>query len=162
MQLKIDFPTAQIVDIAKRAATSLDRSRQAVQQKVAGVLQGLILDAFQTKSRGGKGSDGIQWLPDKPETMQHKRSRLIGVESGGMLASLKVQAAGSHGGAAASPDVTAAFTADHAMFFDQARQLLPDGLPQSWANALEAPAREWAEKTIQAQTETKGPFLGGI
>jgi hypothetical protein len=149
--LVVDFPIAQIRDLATRSRLALDRKRQAIQQTLGMVVKNLVLDAFNVKSHGGRGSDGISWRPDKPETVRNKRSAVIGVNTRQMLDSLTVTVGGAAAENPAVPDIVVAFTAPHAEYFDEDRQLLPDDLPDAWASAIEGPVRDWVQATVQVE-----------
>lgn len=159
--IRIDFPIKEIVDLSKRAVASLNKSRGPVRSKVAKVTKDLIVQSFAEKSRGAKGSDGITWAPDDPETTKRKRSDLIGIETGGLLNSLAVDDTKAFGGSS-QPDVIAAFTAPYAEYFDASRQLLPDEMPWQWAEQIEAPVRDWMQAELQKQVDSNSPYLGGL
>lgn len=151
--LIVDFPFAQIRDLATRSRLALDRKRQSIQQTLGMVVKNLVLDAFNVKSHGGMGSDGISWLPDKESTAKAKHSSVIGVNTRQMIDSLQVTAGGSESGSSATPDIVVAFTAPHAVYFDQDRQLLPEEMPDQWARAIEQPVQDWMQATVQMEVD---------
>jgi len=152
--LVVDFPFQQIRDLASRSRLALDRKRQAIQQTLGMVVKNLVLDAFNVKSHGGRGADGITWLPDKPSTAKAKHSSVIGVNTRQMIDSLQVTAGGSESGSSGNvPDIVVAFTATHSVYFDQDRQLLPEEMPDQWARAIEQPVQDWMQATVQAEVD---------
>lgn len=124
------------------AVGSLRKRRSDLRRRNAMLLRRLILDDFEQLSRGGRGADGRRWKIIRPVTSERKGSRLIGVDTGSMRASLVVRSTG---------DLSweASFGSPHAGFFDSVRPLLPDGTPDAWDRALSESIVRWGDEVLR-------------
>lgn len=137
----------------------------------------LLADAqldYLTKSKGGTGKDGVTWKPLAPSTIRKKNRRGsqkkdrktksgkalpgptqsdIGVDTGLQRASASPGFIGpdGKGGNFFEQDensVTVGYNREYSEYFDEARPLLPDELPQDWQENQEQIVTEWAEKLL--------------
>lgn len=124
------------------AVGALRKRRSDLRRRNAMLLRRLILDDFDQLSRGGRGADGRRWKIIRPVTAERKGSRLIGVETGAMRASLVVRSTG---------DLSwqASFDSPHAGFFDAVRPLMPDGTPDAWDRALSESIVRWGDSVLR-------------
>lgn len=99
---------------------------------------------FDIKSRGGIGSDGIQWAPLKPATLRRKK----GVSRIGISSGLLEEPAGDLI-RVNRRSVTAGFADAHAEFFDEQRPLIPEELPDDWRRYLEQLTETWGEEALR-------------
>lgn len=138
----------------------------------------LLADAqldYLTKSKGGTGKDGITWKPLAPSTIRKKNRRGsqkagrktksgkalpgptqsdIGVDTGLQRASASPGFTGpdGQGGNLFEQDedsVTVGYNREYSGYFDEARPLLPDELPQEWQEHQDQIVTDWAEKIFK-------------
>ncbi len=129
------------------------------------------VDAFQEKSRGGTGSDGIKWAPLKPATIARKNRRgkrnakrkttkggkkrpgagssQIGVDTGLMRASGQPGYAGNT--QVGSTSVTVGYAMEYSHWFDETRKLLPEKMPDAWQKALDDSAQRFIDKHLKGE-----------
>lgn len=144
------------------AATGLDagellRSLAAVRQRLMVEKPAILRDigrkvlaraheAFNVKSAGGTGADGLQWKPLTARYVgQRKAGTAIGVRSGTLrdprFDVLDVHADESY--------VSVGFGAPHAEFFDEERPLINNYLPAAWF----AEAKQTAQQRLDVAAE---------
>jgi hypothetical protein len=107
--------------------------RPVVLQVIASQLLRLADADFATKSRGGRGADGVIWTPLKPATLAARRRRSgsdpirIGVVRGRLRP----------GAETSERSVVIRYSQPHAAAFDRLRPLLPNSLPEAWRRDIE-------------------------
>jgi hypothetical protein len=117
-----------------------------VRRRLANRLLELITDAYQVKESGRMGPDGVQWPDITEATKKRKKSDLIGVDTGELLASLMPGEGDEPSGAAkqvfeSGPGWLMVGTeVAHAAGFHENRPLWPETLPAAWLAELQAEA----------------------
>lgn len=146
---------------AQRARREFADLKIRVIERIGLRLLNLAQLAYIEKSAGRTGSDGITWKPLKDETIKRKNRRArtaagrasmqsaIGVDTGLQRASAQPAFVGPDGMGGnvfeiGTDEVTVGYGRVYSKYFDEARPLLPDGLPDEWLQELEPIIADWA------------------
>lgn len=178
MGYSVRTPTEAIRAKLRRTRTAF-RTKQGPCLEAMGVsvLSQAQLD-YRTKSRGGRGTDGIQWEPLKSSTIAKKNRRgksnakrkttksgkarpvggnvAIGIDTGLQLASASPGFNASGGGnifQLTNTSITVGYGRSYSKYFDELRPLLPDHLPENWRKKLEAIAGRWADAIVRGELQ---------
>lgn len=135
--------------------------------------------AYLTKSKGGRGSDGITWAPLAPSTIAKRNRRGqknatrkttksgkarptggsvdIGRDTGMQLNSARPGFSVGGGGnifRLTSTSVTVGYGMNYSKYFDADRALLPVKIPGAWVKQLEDIVGRWAESILKKRLGT--------
>lgn len=160
------------------------RTRQKFATKQREVLEAvgvrvlsLSKQAYVVKSRGGRGSDGIDWKKLDDDTVKRKNRRgkrnakrkttrsgkarpgmnqsAIGIDTGLQLNSASPGFTAAGGGnlfELTSTTVTVGYARSYSKYFDRIRKLMPTKLPATWRKECDAIVRRWAAKIMKELT----------
>lgn len=165
------FPVTEIVRGIEGGVEFINKRRHDLLEILGIRVLSLAQEAFQEKSRGGTGSDGIKWAPLKPETIKRKNRRgkrnakrkttkggkkrptagssQIGVDTGLMRAS---GMPGYNGNTeVGSTSVTVGYAMEYAHWFDETRKLLPATMPDEWQQALDESAQRFIDRNLKGE-----------
>lgn len=167
---KVVFPASELLGGLRALSQLVDKRRGELLEILGVRLLSESQKAFQAKSRGGQGSDGIKWKSLAASTIERKGRRgkrnekrkktaggkarpgagssQIGVDTGLMRASGQPGAKGSlvpNG----EQSVTVGYSMEYATYFDEIRPLMPDKMPAAWQNALDDSAQRFINKYVE-------------
>lgn len=171
---RVRFPLQELRAQAANIDQRLRKEQPTILMVLGVQLLSFVSEAYNVKSRGGTGSDGITWKPLNPKTIKAKNRRgkrnfkrtatksgkerptandsLIGVNTGLQRASASP---GFRGDAQAfvlgEAQITVGFNLSYSKFFDETRPLLPDPIPESWQRELEALVQDWADRIVKEE-----------
>lgn len=173
MPTHVQFPEQEILRSIQASQAELEERRHELLTALGTELLALIQIAYDEKSSGRSGSDGVTWKPLKAETRRRKvrkglanERRLagagfaglagqttIGVDTGLQRASGMVGFAASDGKggnifSVGANDVTVGYGREYSVYFDRLRTLIPENLPPEWVEYLEGVAVEFAEMIL--------------
>lgn len=178
--MKIRVLTKQrMEEIRKKAGATRKQLEQEIQKLLnllgVQVLSWAKLD-YETKGRGGTGTDGISWKPLASSTLRQKQRRgrtkpgktgsgkilpgrgptQIGVDTGLQRASASPGFVGPDGKGGnyfrlEASAVVVGFNRSYSEYFDRHRKLLPSELPKKWEEGLEQIVVNWAEDIIAGE-----------
>ena len=169
----VRFPMNELVAMVRHTQGKLQQDRQNL-LKILGVqILSFSQRDFQTKGRGGTGTDGIRWKPLAKSTIARKLRRgkanakrkktasgkkrpgagstQIGVDTGLLRASAQPGFKGNDGLGgnvfeSRGAEVTVGYGRNYARYFDAVRPLMPAALPNSWQKELDQRTEDWANK----------------
>lgn len=140
---RISSPIPTLKRGARRAREQIARGRQRLLEMLGRQLVERTRESVETLSAGGQAA-GIEWRPLDRDYLERKQRSgepaKIGQASGELFRSLNSRI--TPGG------VTVEFTAAHAVHFARRRPLLPDQLPEDWADDLENQVEDWGERIL--------------
>jgi len=150
------FPLRELTTAIDAVARALTDQRRESLGLLGEQLVLFVQQAYEEKSRGGTGGDGMTW----DATRRSEQGHDIGFDSGQLKASI------SHSGQGAqdlesiftteSGTITVGYTASHARHFDQHRTLIPDRLPDAWQQELQQIAATRCQTLIETLLQDKG------
>lgn len=169
---EVQVPFNQIRDRIEQAKSQVQVKQSEVVEALGIQALSLAQKDYRTLSRGGTASDGRRWKALSPKTiaMKSRRGRKSGKKLtflGNVLPSGRISAIGIDTGlqmASASPgfhgsdgrggnifeagpkSVTIGYGRIYSKYFDIARKLLPEVLPESWRQALDRVVQAWLQK----------------
>ncbi len=171
--VSVKFPMNEIVASVRNVQGKLEKDRANLLKILGTQLLSYAQQDFQTKGRGGRGSDGQAWKPLAASTIKAKARRgkgnakrkktkggkkrpvgdatQIGVDTGLLRASARpgYRGADNNGGNVfdiRGVQVTVGYGRNYAKYFDEKRPLFPKVIPQGWQEALDKRTEEWADK----------------
>lgn len=95
----------------------------------------------KSKPKGGLGTDGISWGPHSEAWEKRKGHDVVGFHTGKMRALVNT--------GFTDDTVFYEYVTDHAEHFDQRWPLIPDELPDTWAEAMQDAAVVWMEDELE-------------
>lgn len=176
MRFQIRVPADDVRSALRRARVSYATQQRDVLEALGVRVLSYAQQDYRTKSRGGRGSDGITWEPLAESTVNQKskrgaakrqknrkqtksgklravqRSMAIGIDTGLQQASASPGFQASGGGnifRLTNTEITVGYGRSYSEFFDEQRPLLPDVLPDAWRPELEGIVTRWAEKLMR-------------
>lgn len=180
MKFSVRVPSAEIRQKLRAAKAAFGNQQRPVLEALGVRVLSYARQDYVTKSRGGRGTDGISWAALAPATIKARNRRgkanakrkttksgksrafggsvAIGIDTGLQLNSSSpgfVAAGGGNVFRLTNTDITVGFGRTYSEFFNAKRPLLPDRLPDVWRKELEAIVERWGEELLR---ET----LGGI
>lgn len=176
MRFSVRVPADEIRAKLRSAKAAFgSQQRPCLEAMGVSVLSQSQLD-YRTKSRGGTGTDGIKWKPLAASTIAKRNRRgkknanrkttksgkarpvggsvSIGIDTGLQLSSASPGFSAAGGGnifRLTSTSITVGYGRIYSKYFDEARPLLPDYLPDSWRKRLESIVGRWAESIIRGE-----------
>lgn len=163
MKATIYFPIEEIKRTLSLTQKRIEASKKELLDLIGVRLVSFAKQDYRTKSRGGIGTDGIQWAANSPSTIARKNARApkgnkkkltksgkirpgvnsvgIGIDSG--LQQSSVSPTYDKNG------VTVEYHRTYAEYFDEKRKLLPEELPDTWRDSLEQIAVRHVERKIR-------------
>lgn len=161
---KIKSPFFRLAQQTRDAREQIVSRRRELLLLLGTMLLEKVQEAFNTKSHGERGEDGVKWRPNKPATIRAKQRRvkrsatarkriesqtggdstggLIGVSTGLLRASANV------GFSDVQSSITVGYNRPYMEYFDKERELIPAELPQEWEQELDRKVETWADAIV--------------
>jgi hypothetical protein len=142
-KFSVYFPEQEVLHAIGDAERSVNEAIPSLVKAIGIYLLGKIQINYKQMARGGAGADGTSWRPLAPSTLKRKGGRSeIGVDTGLQLASASPGFLGSDGRGGnifeVSGDVLViGFGRNYSRYFDEARPLIPEQLPQAWVDEID-------------------------
>ena len=176
MLFKVKFPIGEIKRKLKATAKKIERKQIELLEAVGVDLLSKAQQDYRTKSRGGTGTDGIQWKPLAASTIKAKGKRgkgnekrkttkggkarpgagsaVIGINTGLQLNSAAPGFKGPDGKGGnvkvvTTTDVTVGYGREYSGHFDEDRPLLPVTLPEAWRKSIKGIVVRGVERILR-------------
>lgn len=150
---RIEFPIDALTQLSRKTREKMLADRPQLISRVGEKLKSVVVESYDRRAAGGE-SVGITWEPLTEKYLRRKSrkglSNKIGIATGRLKESITVEEN--------SGEVVLTFTADHAVAFNELRQLLPEQLPKEWQDQVESVATEWADEILVEHFEDEVPF----
>lgn len=179
MKFSVRVPSDEIRAKLRAAKVAFGNEQRPALEAMGVSMLSNSQQAYLTKSKGGRGSDGITWSPLAPSTIEkrNRRGRVnakrkttksgkarptggsvdIGRDTGLQLSSARPGFSVSGGGnifRLTNTSVTVGYGMSYSKYFDADRALLPIKIPDAWVKQLEDIVGRWAESILKKRLGT--------